>query len=233
MKIEGFYYGTVAEGLSESERDNKSLAFMPQVVEARIGNKYILASEAYKKIWDRIIGTLSIKVTGKDTRGKKVILYAHTPHYFCNPENIRGAKDINGALVMPKEAFNGLLKKVDGEKIFAVDYDQIKESPNIVPLCEALSHPEVIPFLGKYGAKGYLKSRNVGLRKAGMLQIEREDDVYSQPLARFLCLSDRSYGGGLNGFEDFNSTLRFPALGLKLAGNGLKHSGLKLEALAK
>lgn len=149
---------------------------MPQLIDLRIG-----ASKDIR-IWHRGYSTLSISATGKTKQGKPVVVYAHVPNYFSNPENIKKAWKnlIYGAGIIPVNEFQKLLDLEDKVNVFVVDYNTLKRSKRgIIPLKDALKHPQTIPFIGGIErAETYLaRHKEVWGEKIGILYSDVLDDL--------------------------------------------------------
>jgi len=161
--IEGreFYDGDSSNGLWRAlkacKKANYNALFMPEIAYARIN------SQKDARIWQKWYLTPSVRVTGRTKQKTPVVIYAHVPNYFSNPENIMKAvysKNLdNGAGIMPDKEFQKLIKLEDGINVFVVDYYKLKNSANGgFSVDDALEHPQTIPFLGgQERAEAYLK----------------------------------------------------------------------------
>ncbi len=171
--------------------------FMPQLVDARI------EAHAEEGIWYQgrgfPIAAPSIKATGETKQGTPVVVFAHVPNYFSNPDNIKRAIKrglVVGAGKMPKKEFQRLLGLEDNENVFVVDYTTLSRSPSAtISLSEALKHPQTVPFLGgKERAEKYLeKYEKVYGDPIGIWHFP---DLAEQPVGRWLCFGNIHYGDG-------------------------------------
>jgi hypothetical protein len=180
---------------------------MPEFADVRIN------SPKGARVWQNCYSAPSVRVTGKTKKGSAVVVYAHVPNYFSNPENIRKAVDsknlVNGAGLMPDKDFQKLLKLEDGANVFVVDYEKLKKSPSaVISVDDALEHPQTVPFLGgQERAEAYLKRhREVFGNKIG---IGHTDDLSDKgALGRLLFAGYLDYGY-LNGYCYLNLLGRF------------------------
>ncbi len=126
--------------------------FVPQLADARI------ASPKKARVWNNWYSTTSLRVTGRSKGNKLVVVYAHVPNYFSNPDNIakavRSVEDLiyyrtgTGGRIPEKEVHR-LLKLEDDENVFVIDYNKLRNSSSgVIDVSEALEHPQTVPFLG-------------------------------------------------------------------------------------
>jgi hypothetical protein len=185
-----FYDSNLATALENCLKAGYNPKFMPELADARINGK---------AEWGRFYSAPSIRATGKTEQGSKVVVYAHIPNYFSNPENIRKAVEmglINGAGIMPSDEFQKLLDVEDGKKVFVVDYDKLKNSKSgIIPLSDAMEHPQTIPFLGgQERAEKYL-AKHKEAYNTNQIGIWHNDDLKENPVGRLLFLGNLGDNG--------------------------------------
>ncbi len=93
----------IADIFEQSALEGYQSLFMPELALARIGSKYL---------W-HWYATPSLRATGTTKGGSKVVIYTHIPNHFSNPANVRSAINdrrlVNGAVIMPQEAFDSLV----------------------------------------------------------------------------------------------------------------------------
>jgi len=167
----------------ETAQKARRVLFMPEIADAKINDD---------SLWREWYSSVSLRATGRTKQGTPVVVYAHVPNFYSNPENIRQAKAqglINGAGVLPEDEFQRLLS-LEGQGVFVVDYKALKNSQSdVIPVERALNHPQVIPFLGgQKRAEIYLaKHKEVVGNKIG---VWHNDDLQEQPVARPLFFGD-------------------------------------------
>jgi len=206
-KVEGreFYNSSISEALRNCQAQGYEAQFMPSVIDTRI------LADKQARIWQVWWGTPSVRATGRTRQGNAVVVYAHIPNYFSNPENIETAirKGLrNGAGVMPQSEFQRLLDLEDNENVFVVDYKELRDSTsNAIYLKDALKHPQTIPFVGgEKRAENYLeRHKEVYGNKIG---IWHSDDLADEPRGRVLFVGV-SYNNGLYGNDSLDSIARF------------------------
>lgn len=194
IETEEFYDTSVYRTLITLFKENYEPLFMPSFTDMRI--------EAPKDaiIWQNWYCTPSIKVTGRTEGRKMVVVYAHVPNYFSNPDNIKDKwKGLaNGAGIMPDKEFQGLLDLEDNKNIFVVDYKILRNSESgVILLKDAIKHPQTIPFLGgKERAERYLeRHKEVDGEKIGIFY---SDDLHDRPFGRLLFIGGKyDYGLGV------------------------------------
>ena len=106
-------YG-VEKALRQCQDAGYDALFMPQLVDARI------VAPADSDIWNTWYTTQSLRATGRSKGNKPVVVYAHVPHYFSDPDNIKEAVNkglVNYAGEMPPEEFQKLLALEDNENV--------------------------------------------------------------------------------------------------------------------
>jgi len=188
------YNSDFAVALETAQKAGRVL-FMPEIADAKINDN---------SLWKEWYSSVSLRATGKTAQGTPVVVYAHVPNFYSNPENIRQAKAqglINGAGVLPNDEFQRLLS-LEGQGVFVVDYKALKESKSdVIPVERALEHPQVIPFLGgQERAERYLaKHKEIVGNKIG---VWHNDDLQEQPVARPLFFGN-SYDYDLNADDGF------------------------------
>lgn len=144
--VKEFYYDTIDDALTALLEEDYTPLFMPSIADVRIE-----VSED-EIVWKNWYCSPGVRATGRTKQGNAVVVYAHVPNYFSNPDNIKEAKRkglINGAGIMPDKEFQRLLDLEDDKDIFVVDYNKLKSSESgVIQLKDALKHPQTIPFLG-------------------------------------------------------------------------------------
>jgi len=166
MKYTKHYNSDFAVALETAQKAGRVL-FMPEIVDAKINDE---------SLWREWYSSVSLRATGRTKQGTPVVVYAHVPNFYSNPEN-------NGAGILPKEEFQRLLS-LEGQGVFVVDYKALKNSQSdVIPVERALEHPQVIPFLGGLErAERYLaKHKEIVGNTIGVCH---NDDLQEQPVAR-------------------------------------------------
>ena len=180
-----FHADYLDQALENCQKEGFEAVFMPQLIDARI--------EAPKdaRIWQTWYSAPSIRATGRTKQGIPVVVYAHIPNYFSDPENIEEAMEqglINGAGILPQKEFQKLLDLEDDKNVFLVDYNELKSSKStIISSKGALEHPQTIPFIGgRERAEAYLgRHKEVYGNSIGM---RHSDDLHDKPTGRLLFL---------------------------------------------
>ncbi|MBI5804083.1 hypothetical protein HY450_02470 [Candidatus Pacearchaeota archaeon] len=205
--VEGRAFGPVRGdvALKECSDAGYEAQFMPTLIDTRIYSKKGSA------FWNFLWRTPSIKATGKTKQDNPVVIYAHVPNYFSKHENITEAIEVGlvkGAGKIPREEFQRLLDLEDKERVFVVDYDELKRSTSdLIPVKKALAHPQTIPFLGgKDRAELYLPKHKENY--GDQIGIWHSDDLCDEPLARLLYVGD-DYCDGLIANYHLNYSGRF------------------------
>lgn len=138
-----------AEALQNCQQAGYDAAFAPQIADARI--------EATDKeaIWDMLIDTASVIVSGETRTGRKVVVVAHVPNYFSNPNNIKASISFglvgyyNGAGIMPLKEFYQLINKEDGSNVFVLDHQAVINAGwGNFEFGDARRHPLAVAFMG-------------------------------------------------------------------------------------
>ena len=205
-----FYNNELVKALEDSQEDNFRPVFMNEFADLRI--KADKQDELIKK-WYL---TPSLRATGITNQGSKVVVYAHTDNYFSNQKNVRKARKdlVNGAGKLPQEEFQKLVdqdKKENENKnrlVYVVDYEKLKKSSSkVIPVSQALEHPQTIPFLGgEERAKLYLeKHKEVYGNTIG---IWHSNDLQDEAFGRLL-YAGYGYYNGLSGDDDLDGIGRF------------------------
>lgn len=179
--------------------------FAPEVLDARI-EAYAAdpKNAATHPIFTNWYTTQSLRATGRDTDGKAWVVYADIPHYFSKPEHIVQARKAglrNGAGKMPHKAFLSLLDRVDNSSVFAVPHETLKQSTSgIIPVKQALEHPQTIPFAGgRERAQSYLNVHaGVYGEKIGMWYCDDLGKDIDDAYGRLLSIGG-GFGGGFGG----------------------------------
>jgi len=197
--VKPFYSDTstgVADVFEQATNEGYKALFMPELAVARIGSD---------ELWQKWYTPPSLKATGKTSKGSNVVVYAHVPHYFSSPANIRDAIKNgtlkNGTGAMPQEAFDSLVAQDGNGRVFVVDYDTLRKSTSnvIINVDAALEHPQTIPFLGGEAiAQAYLaKHKEVYGNRIGVWHSDDFDT--NTPRGRVLFLGYGDYGLGGDG----------------------------------
>jgi len=210
-----FYSDTIEQALTDCQEAGYQTIYMPELIQRRIKTR------KETKLWRDWQTSLSLRAIGRSKQGNPVVLYAHIPHYFCEPKNIITAKEtglINGAGLLPQAEFERLLA-FEGKGVYVLDYEtEKKSSSGVINLDSALQHPVTIPFLGvsEIEAQKYLqKHRQVYGDKIGIWHC---DDLGDQPRGRLLFLGN-GYNNSLNGSTSLSNG-RF--LGVRASGSELR-----------
>ncbi len=207
MKVEvrEFYNALLEEALRDCQKEGYQALFMPQIVDVRID------APKYSTIWQSSYYAPSIRATGRTKQNNPVVVYAHIPNYFSNPDNIKTAKEqglVNEAGIIPEEEFQRLLDLQDDKSVFVIDYNNLKTSTSeVISLKDALKHPQTIPFLaGQERAERYLERHmEVYGDKIG---IWHSDELKDKSLGRCLFLGS-GYDGDLSGDGNLGNSGRF------------------------
>ncbi|MFH1456208.1 MAG: hypothetical protein ABIF40_04635 [archaeon] len=202
-KTKIFYNKKLYQALQDCLDEDYKPLYMPELADRRIN------LNEDDEIWNNWFIAPSVRVTGRTKQGNAVVVYAHIPNYFSNPENIKNALGNlrNGAGSMPQEEFYNLLNQEDNERVFVIDYSDLKNSSNgMIKVDKALEHPQTIPFLGGRGrAEQYLeKFRKIKGDKIGIYYSNDLDDT-----ARGRLLFLYSSRSGLDGDYDLDYIGRF------------------------
>ena len=212
-KYEGntFYDSDRTLALENSQSDGYRPVFMNELADLRI------EADKESELWQKGFVTPSLKATGKTNQKSKVVVYSHVDNYFSNPENIRKAIKqglVNYAGKIPQDEFqktvdmDGKTDKKGNRLVWVIPYENLKESPSaIIPVNEALEHPQTIPFLGgEERAKKYLnKFKEVHGKNIG---IWHSDDLSDEALGRLLVVGNNC-NNGLNGNVDLDNNAQF------------------------
>ncbi len=199
------------EALRGLQTKGLEAVFMPAIADVRI------LAPKNARVWQNWYTAPSIRATGRTKQDNAVVIYAHVPNYFSNPDNIETAINqglINGAGIIPQDEFQRLLDLEDNENVFIVDYDALKSSPSgVISLKDAIKHPQTVAFLGgQERAEKYLeRHREVYGNEIG---VWHSDDLTEQPLGRFLFLGNL-YDDSLLGYNYLDDDSRF--LGVRSA----------------
>lgn len=231
-KTKYFYRDDVTDALRACRRGHYQPEFAPELIERRTN------ADKKDSLWQNWWTTLSLKATGRTSAGTPIILYAHVPHYFCQPKNITKAIDeglINGAGILPEGELSRLESGKAGGRVFVLDYASAIKWPSGYYGLEdpteehvklyggkmdgkemlAINHPLLAPLMGnKKKVAPYLEK---------LAQVYGKDKVYignfndwgERDVGRLLVLG---YGHGLNlfGNGDLNDGARF--LGVRRSG---------------
>lgn len=191
--VKEFYSDTIDDALTALLKEDYEPLLIPSIVDMRI--------EASKDatVWKNWYCSPSIRATGKTRQGKAVVVYAHVPNYFSNPDNIKKIKEakwkslmkgegetFKGAVIIPDKEFQRLLDLEDNKNIFVVDYNKLKSSESgVIKLKDTLKHPQTIPCLGgRERAEEYLeRHEEVYGKKIGAWHY---DDSHDEPFGRLL-----------------------------------------------
>ena len=170
--------------LSKDRTPRLEPVYMPGVIDGR--NAYSPNEAPVNWRW---LTTPSIKATGKTKAGTPIVVYAHVPNHFSNPDNIATAVGqglVNGAGIMPQYEFQRLVELAEeqqgkpNQRVFLADYKALKRAPSDgVAVNNALKHPQTIPFLGgRARAEQYLPRHEKFLGK--QIGIWHVDDLTEQ-----------------------------------------------------
>jgi len=203
QKLKEFRNDDLATALENCQSEGYKAMFMPELADARIEGK---------AAWDKWYSTPSVRATGKTNQGNAVVVYAHIPNYFSNPENIKNALSslVNGAGRMPQEEFQKLVDAEDGKKVFVVDYDKLKNSKSErIPLSEAMEHPQTIPFLGGQDRTEKYLAKFKEAYNTNQIGIWHSDDLKESPMGRLLFAGGGGGGSDVDGVDLLNGSGRF------------------------
>lgn len=214
-KIVETYLEGIESTVDRADRALKNLTdqgytpvYMPQLVDAR------MQASKDDRIWQTHFTTPSIIATGKTSKGALVVVYSHKENYFSYPKNIESAINwgmVNYAGRLPQDVFQSLVD-MDGQTdeygdqlSFVLDADKLRKSKSgIIPVKQALDHPQTIPFLGgENRAQRYLQRHEEVY--GDKIRIWHRDDLSEdgEPLARLLWLGN-NYNNGLLGNDDLD-----------------------------
>lgn len=206
LEAKEFYANRTDRALRNLQEENYQAVFMPQIVDAR------LEASREDRIFQTWYTTPSIKATGRTKQGNAVVVYAHIPNYFSNPDNIEKAINqglVNYAGILPQKEFQKLLDLEDKKNVFVVDYNVLKNSSScVIPVSKALKHPQTIPFLGgEERAEKYLqKHKEVYGNRMG---IWHSDDLADDESFGRLLFLGNNYYYDLSGNSNFVNVGRF------------------------
>jgi len=191
-----FYSERADTALQDCQRVHEVL-FMPQLADARI-----LDQNKQSLVWDGWYTTISTRATGRTKQGSPVVVYAHVPNYFSNPENIRVAIEqglANYAGRMPQEEFQRLLDLQDDKHVFVIDHNKLRSSTSgVIATKDALKHPQTVPFIGgEERAEQYIKAHEKVF--GNRIGIWHCDDLSDIPLGHLLFLGGTDYVGLIGG----------------------------------
>ena len=206
-EFEFLRYCGVEKALRQCQDAGYRALFVPELADTRI------ASPQEARVWNNWYTwytTPSLRATGRSKGNKPVVIYAHVPHYFSNPDNLAQAVKqglVNYAGRMPNPEFKRLLGLEDNENVFVVDHKKLKRSPSgIIDVEQALEHPQTIPFLGGSArAEQYLQQHKKV--KGNEIGVWHTDDLADEPLGRLLFLG--VHYDALSGSDDLGSGDRF------------------------
>jgi hypothetical protein len=143
--VQEFYANNIPDAMQSCINADRRMLFAPDIAELRIaaGPKHMIIT----KWWT----TASLIATGWSRQNKAVVVFAHVPHYFSDPQNVRNALKnlVEGTGELPKSEFLRLLDLEDSKKVFVVDHSAlVKAGSDTLAVSEALAHPQTIPFIG-------------------------------------------------------------------------------------
>ncbi len=176
--------------------------YMPEIVDGR--NEYSL--EESPTNW-QLLHAPSIKATGRTKGGTPLVVYAHIPNYFSNPDNIAEAAKqgfINGAGIMPDKEFWELVDMAEeqegkpNQKAFWVDYKALRNSVSgVIKVKDAIKHPQTIAFLGgRSRAEEYLLFHKKDPGATATIDNRHIDDLTEgKSIGRVLCWGGSCYLG--------------------------------------
>ena len=200
-----FHNNRADKALKACQDEGFEAQFMPSIADTRI------EAEKDARIWQTWYSAPSVRATGRTKQDNAVVVYAHIPNYFSNPNNIETAISqglINGAGIMPQNELQRLLDLEDNKNVFVIDYNTLRNSSSgVIPLKNALKHPQTIPFLsGKERAEKYLDRHNEVY--GNQIGIWHSDDLSDKPVGRLLYVGN-NYNNGLYGNNNLNNSARF------------------------
>lgn len=171
--------------------------YMPALVDIRI------KSTKDARIWREWFSTTSIRITGRTRpsniskkEGTTCVVYAHVPNYLSNSKNLKRVIQDNLVFdvgIIPRAEFLRLLDLEDGNNVFVVDYNAIKNSAvGVVTLKKALKQPQTIPFFGgeEKTEKYFERYKKV---YGNIIGIWHPKDLPDRPMARLLFLGNHYY----------------------------------------
>lgn len=239
-EFESFEYGGQAKALKNLIDQGYTPVNMPSLIDARI--------EASKedRVWQTYFTTPSMIITGKIKNESMVAFDHRQDNYFArDPKNIEEALKalINYAGIVPQKEFEEAVEKDEFENeqkdrlvwvIKGEDYKRFRDSKSgVIPVKNALEHPQTIPFLGgEKRAQSYLQRHKEVY--GDRIRIWHADDLSkddNQPLGRLLDLGSY-YGIGLGGYYDLGNYARFVGVRAQNFGSS-KTSKPSLEQVLK
>jgi hypothetical protein len=189
--VQEFYADNIPDAMQNCINADRRMLFAPDIAELRIaaGPKHMIIT----KWWT----TASLIATGWSRQNKAVVVFAHVPHYFSDPQNVRNVLKnlVEGAGELQKSEFLRLLDLEDSKKVFVVDYSAlVKADSSAFAVSEALAHPQTIPFIGgEELAQKYLdKHKQVYGNNIG-IYYWKNDSRKNQYLGRLLVFGNYCY----------------------------------------
>lgn len=141
-KIKTFYDRDLDIALKKCQEEGYRALFMPEVVDQRLNDK---------AEWNTIYSTLSIKAVGRTRQGSAVVVYAHIPNYYSNPNNIKKVRALRrfDEGLIPQEELQKLVDAEDNKKVFVFDFNKLKNKPLVfVTLDSILENPQTKAVFG-------------------------------------------------------------------------------------
>ncbi|MDP3728590.1 MAG: hypothetical protein Q8R18_04005 [bacterium] len=169
--------------LEKCENTGHSPVFLPELAEVLITNPEIMS-------WD--IRPLSIRITGRTSRGTAVQVYAHIPGEWTDPQYIAverkdksSSGTLGGSLVLSQKCLDALINRegesIQGRRLVTVlDHKEIvsKTRNGIVSPNKALEDPRVIASFGSEKlAERYFKTYNANIPPSCLPYYNREGET--------------------------------------------------------
>jgi hypothetical protein len=190
--VQEFYANNIPDAMQNCINAGQRMLFAPEIAELRIaaGPKHMIIT----KWWT----TASLIATGWSRQNKAVVVFAHVPHYFSDPQNVRNVLKnlVEGAGELSKSEFLRLLDLEDSKKVFVVDYSTlIKAGSSTFAVSKALAHPQTIPFIGgEELAQKYLEKHKQVYGDNISIYYWKNDSRKNQYLGRLLFFGSSCYG---------------------------------------
>ena len=195
------FYAETIEALQSCRDTGYHPADMITIADERI------AAPNNSPLWHNLLSSTSIRATGYTKQGHTVDVYVHNhlTNHFGDPARIKQARERGlwyYAACLSQPEFQAMVDAdgstdVRGNRlVWAVDHGNLRESPSgVIPVDQALDHPQTIPFLGgQKRAEQYL-SRHKEVIGSG-IGVWHINNLNNTPVAYVLCL-----GGDLNGLD--------------------------------
>ena len=187
----------------KAKLEGYNLQYVPQIIDKKIQDTN------NKDIWNGIYCTPGVRITGTTTIGKKVIVYAHIPNEYSDPENLKNVCENlkHGAGTYSQKGLEQLVDLADNKTVFVLDYDQVmdyyaKKGINsqgtiseIITIDQALKNPHTIPLIGPRAKEYFLLHKKIFGNK---VEVYYTDDMDTIPRARLIAINlhgPGSFGG--------------------------------------